>query len=118
MFMQTQTNAVEDLFSKTTDYLETKVELLELKAVSKISNIASSFVSGFVMGIVILVFLLFFNIGIAFWLGALFGKTYLGFLAVAGFYLLVFIIVYATRKKIIQLPVKEFIIKHFAINLR
>ena len=33
--MQEQTNAIEDLFSKTTDYLETKVELLELKAISK-----------------------------------------------------------------------------------
>jgi Cu(I)/Ag(I) efflux system membrane protein CusA/SilA len=36
----------------------------------------------------ILIFLLFVNLGLAFWLGDIFGRMYLGFLTVAAFYLL------------------------------
>jgi len=38
-----------------------------------------------VVFIVIAAFMLFINLGIAFWLGDILGKTYFGFLVIAGF---------------------------------
>lgn len=110
--MQEQTNAIEDLFSKATDYLETKVELLELKAAGKTSDIASSFVSGLVIGIVSGLVIIFLNIGIAIWLGGIFGSLYLGFFTVAAFYLVVLFIVYLTRAHLLKTPVKDAVIKY------
>ena len=110
--MQDQANAIEDLFSKTTDYLETRVELLELKAIGKTSIITSSFVSGLVIGIMLSMIAIFLHLGIAIWLGKIFGELYYGFFAVAGFYLLVAVIVYFSRKKLLQTPVKNAIIKN------
>ena len=110
--MQNQTNAIEDLFSKTTDYLEARVELLELKAIGKTSVITSSFVSGLVIGIVVSLVLIFLHLGIAIWLGVLLGKLYYGFFIVAGFYTLVAILVYLLRKQLLQTPVKNAVIKN------
>ena len=110
--MQNQTNAIEDLFSKTTDYLEARVELLELKAIGKTSVITSSFVSGLVIGIVISLVLIFLHLGIAIWLGTILGKLYYGFFIVAGFYTLVAILVYLLRKQLLQTPVKNAVIKN------
>ena len=110
--MQEQTNAIEDLFSKATDYLETKVELLELKAAGKTSDIASTFVSGLVIGIVSALVILFLNIGVAIWLGGIFGAVYLGFFAVAAFYLVVLLIVYLARTHLLKTPVKHSVIKY------
>ncbi len=110
--MHDQTNAIEDLFSKATDYLETKVELLELKAAGKTSDIASSFVSGLVIGVVSALVVIFLNIGIAIWLGNIFGAVYLGFFAVGAFYLLVLLIVYLARTYLLKTPVKNSVIKY------
>jgi len=47
--MENETNAFEGLFSKTTDYLETRAELLRLKAAGKIAELISSLVSRIVI---------------------------------------------------------------------
>ncbi len=110
--MQQQTNAIEDLFSKTTDYLETRVEMLELKAIGKTSVITASFVSGLVIGILLSLVLVFLHLAIAIWLGKILGEVYYGFLAVAGFYAVVAIIIFLSRKTLLQIPVKNAIIKN------
>ena len=102
--MNNQTNVFEDLFSTTADYLETKGELLQLKAVDKSSGIVSSFVSGIVIGIVCFVALILLSIGAAIWLGDMLGNLYLGFFVVAGFYLLILIILYFGRHALLRKP--------------
>lgn len=111
--MQHETNALEDLFGKTTDYLETRAELVRLKAIGKASEMGSSIVSRLIIGIMFLLVLVLLNIGIAIWLGTIVGELYLGFFIVTGFYLLLLIIVYAARKKILKTPVKNLMIKDF-----
>jgi phosphoglycerol transferase MdoB-like AlkP superfamily enzyme len=110
--MQEQANAIEDLFSKATDYLETRVELLELKAIGKTAVISSSFVSGLVVGIVLSLVLIFIHLGIAIWLGAILGQLYYGFFTVAAFYVLVGILLFLFRKQWLQTPVRNAIIKN------
>ena len=111
--MENGTSAFEELFSKTTGYLETRVELMKLKAVGKASDMASSFVSGIVVGLLAVMMVVLLNIGVALWLGHLLGELYLGFFAVTGFYLLLLVIFYFARKQLLKTPVKDSIIKHF-----
>jgi hypothetical protein len=109
--MQQQASAVEDLLSKTTDYLEARVELLELKAIGKTASLVSSFASRLVIGIVFSLVLIFLHLGIALWLGTIWGSLYLGFFAVAAFYFLVAILLYLFKKALFQKPVSNAIIK-------
>ena len=110
--MQEQANAVEDLLSKTTDYLEARVELLELKAIGKTALVTSSFVSGLVIGILLSLVLIFIHLGIAIWLGIILGQLYYGFFIVAAFYILVAAIIFFLRKQLLETPVKNAIIKN------
>ena len=111
--MENGTNAIEELFSKTTGYLETRAELLKLKAVGKVSDMASSALSGMVVGLLAVMMIILLNIGVALWLGHLLGEIYLGFFAITGFYLLLLVILYFARKQLLKTPVKDLIIKHF-----
>ena len=109
--MQNAPNAFEDLFSKTTDYLETRTEMLKLKATGKVSEMASSVVAMIVIAGVSCMVIIFLNISIAIWLGSILNQLYLGFLAVAGFYLLLLLILYLGRKQFLKAPVRNSIIK-------
>ena len=109
--MQHETNALEDLFSKTTGYLETRAEIAKLKAVGKASEVGSAIVSRLIIGILSLMVLVFLNIGVAIWLGGILGALYLGFFAVTGFYLLLVVILYAGRKTLLKAKFKNSMVK-------
>ena len=109
--MEEQTNSLESLFTKTTDYLETKIELLKFKAVDKASDVTSSVISRLVIGLIVALVLLFINIGLAIWIGDLLGKMYYGFFLLGGFYLLVAIILYASRRAFIKRPLNDRLVR-------
>lgn len=106
-----QPNVLESLFERTNDYLETRIELAKLKAVRKSSEVVSSVVSKILLGVVFCFFLMVLNIGLGLWIGELLGKAWLGFFALAGFYLIVGLIIYAGREKLLKMPVANSIIK-------
>jgi len=110
------TNVLESLFDKTTDYLQTRAELVKLKAIKKSSELASGLVSKLILSVFLLIFLMVFNIGLGLWLGELLHKTYYGFFALAGFYLIVGLIVYASRRKLLKGPITDSIIRKFHNN--
>jgi uncharacterized membrane protein YedE/YeeE len=111
--METQQpkNTLESLFETTSSYVETRVELAKLKAVKKSSEVASTLISKMIIGSVIFLFLMVFNIGVGFWLGDMLGKNYYGFFVLALFYLVVGVIIYASRDKWLKTPVANSIIK-------
>ena len=78
---------IDSLFRRVTEFGMTYIELLKLKAISRITAIASSVFPDIIVSALIVIFLLFVNLGLAFWLGDVLGRLYLGFLAVAVFYL-------------------------------
>jgi hypothetical protein len=109
--MENHINTIKSLFREAGDYLEIRLELIKLKAVDKFSTFLSSLISAFAVIIFFIVFFFMFNIGLAFWLGDLTGKMYYGFLIVAGFYLLVGLIFYFLRNKILKTPISNMLIK-------
>lgn len=109
--MQDQINSLEALFEKTSEYVETRIKLAKLQAVNKITDVASSILSRVVIALIIVLMVVILNTGIAIWIGELLGKMYYGFFCVGGFYLLLIIILSATRGKWLKKPISDRLIK-------
>ena len=110
--MENQANAFEGLFSKTTDYLETRVDLMRLKAAGKTSELISSLVSRIVIACIGCMVLVLISIGFAIWLGTVLNKMYLGFFAVGIFYMLIILVLFLGRNQLMKTPIKDLMIKN------
>jgi hypothetical protein len=104
---------IESLFTQTKDYVDNRLELFKLKFIDKASGIASSVASGITLFVVFFIFFVILNIGIALAIGDLVGRSYLGFLIWAGFYLIVGLVVFFKREKIFKGPISGIIIRKF-----
>jgi hypothetical protein len=109
--MDDNSTLIESLLQRTMEYIKTSYELVRLKTIDKVSDVISSLLPNLFVVILILTFLLFFNIGIAFWVGYLLEKPFLGFFIVSGFYLLTALILYLFLYKRIKRSFYNFIIK-------
>jgi hypothetical protein len=98
--MDTSENLIEPLFDRVKEYGKTSVELIKLKAVDRSSDFLSKFIFHLILSIFLFLGIFSLNIATALWVGDLLGKTYFGFLAVTGFYVLLVIILLLFRKKI------------------
>ncbi len=108
--MENESN-IESLFAKTGEYLETRVDLLKLKAIDSSTNVVASLTWRMVvLGVSIFSFL-FLNIGLSIWIGNLLGQVFYGFLAVGVFYLLTGLIIYLFRHNWIKTPVSDLLVK-------
>ena len=87
--MENKTSYFEPLFERLEEYSKTSFELIKLKTLEKTTEIFSIYISRGLALFVFSIFIVFANIGLALWLGDLLGKTYYGFLCVAGFYAIV-----------------------------
>ena len=108
---ETSKEVLESLFNRTTDYIETGLNLVKLKAVKKTSEIVSNVVSKIVLCIIFTFFILMVNIGIGLWLGEILHKNYYGFFALAGIYLIIGLIFFAGRSTWLRTPIANSIIK-------
>lgn len=102
---------VEELTDHVKDYITTKVEITKLRLAEKTSLTIGNIIAALVVAVLFLFVILFGSIAGAWALSDWIGKNYAGFLIVAGFYLLVAIIVWFTRGKLIRFPVMNAIIK-------
>ena len=102
---------IESLLGQAIQYGKTSIELIKLQAVDKTSDGVSSFVPSSVIVIVLGCILFFVNVGAAFWLGELLGKVYLGFFAVAGFYVVVAFVLRVFMFKWIKRVFYDYMIK-------
>lgn len=109
---------MEDLKTKAThlkdhagDYLKTTVELAKAKATKG----ASDAVAGVTIAIAALVlgifFLAFLFTALAWWLGNILESPALGFLCVAGLFLVLIVLIFALRKKVIVPLIRNAIIR-------
>lgn len=102
---------VEGLTDHVKEYITTKVELAKLRFAEKTSLTIGNLIASIVVAVLFLFVLLFGSIAGAWALSDWIGKNYAGFLIVAGFYLLVAIIVWFARHRLIRFPVMNAIIK-------
>lgn len=93
------------------DYLKTSAEIVKLQLIEKSAIAVSHAVSGVIMAVVFFFVLVFASIGAALWLSDVFHSSWAGFLTVAGFYLVLGLIVSATKETIIVNPFSGMLIK-------
>lgn len=108
--METPAKSFGDLFDSAESYVKTTYELSKLRALEGVTLVVTALVSKLVVIIVGSLFIFALSIGVALWLGESLGKLHYGFFIVAGFYLLVGIILNFFLHKWLKRPVTEVII--------
>lgn len=109
--MENKENLIESLLEKAVDYGKTSFELVKLNALDKTSDIVSSCIPHSIVLIFIASFMLFFNLGLAFWMGEILGNTYFGFFLVAAFYAVLGIILHYFMHNWLKKIIGNYIIK-------
>lgn len=92
------------------DYVNTYVQIAKAKAVRGASNATAGIVIGITAFFFAFFCLFFIGFGLGWWLGTLFNNMAAGFFAVAGIYLLLIILMFALRKKVIVPMIQKIII--------
>ena len=102
---------IEELTQGLKRYINTNCELIKFEATERSSVIGSGVISGLLIGLVAMLFVLFISLGAGFYLSARFENLYSGFAVVAGFYFLLGIILVIGRKKLMERPLRDKIIR-------
>lgn len=106
-----ENSSLEALLEKAEEYGKTTLELFKLKAVDKASDTAGTFVSRILSVFLGLMFLLTGTFALSFWLGDLLGKAWYGFGIVAGFYGLLFVLLFFVLHNWFKTRIADVIIK-------
>ena len=109
-------NKVEQLISNIKEYAETRFDIAALNIQDKIADVLSSLTSVIVVALLGVFIIFFSSVGIAWWIGRMFHNPSIGFFCIAGFYLLIAIVIILNRNKWIKFPVINALLKKININ--
>ena len=93
--MEEQKFSFSESFDKSKEYLETQVELLKLKALSRMSRIVGSLIVDGSKLLLTLLVVFFWSLALGFYLGEVLGSYSLGFLATGGLFLVIILLIRA-----------------------
>jgi hypothetical protein len=110
--MEDNTKLIESLLDRTAEFGKASFELVKLKALDKTSDVVSSLIPHSIVLILIVVFMLFLNLGLAFWLGEIMGRTFYGFFVIAAFYGIISIVLHFFMHDWLKKIAGNFFIKH------
>lgn len=92
--MKEDPTIIDTLMERVKEFTLAWLELNKLKAINRLAGVFSETLPDILIGVLGLTFLLFINLAVAFLLGDILGKIYLGFLVVSGFYLLLCLVLH------------------------
>lgn len=98
------------IFDQAEQYIKTSMELYTLRVTGKVAKIVSTLVTQLVIGVLAMIVLFMLSMFLAFWIGDMLGRAYLGFLIIGGVIGLVTWILFLKRDKLIRMPVMNDII--------
>jgi len=113
--MEDQKFSFPGVIQKFKEYLKNTKNITVLKVVDKLSSLIATVITDSIMVIFGFFILLFLSIGLGFYFGELFDSNALGFLALAGVYILLVIILMVSKnsieKGLINLSIRKFLKK-------
>ena len=101
----------KDILNHASDYAETFYKLSLVRLTKKVSDVASVVVNSVLIFFISLCILLFISFAGAWWLGDVTNSRALGFLLIAGFYLLIVFVLILMRKKVISPFIRNTLIR-------
>jgi len=105
---------VKAVFEAVKEYILLRKKHALFIMVDKVSHTISGAIGILIAGIFAILSLLFFSVAIGFLLAdKMDSNFYAGFFIVAGFYLLITLIVFFARKNILEKPLLDMLIRHF-----
>lgn len=102
---------VEHLVEHLKEYLNTRISLAKLEIAERISRVIAWAAAAVLVFFVLLIFIVFLSLSAAHGIGDALGKPYLGFLIVAGFYLLVALLVWWRKERLLRIPLMNAIVR-------
>ena len=102
---------VEALTNSLKEYVDTNYELIKLEVIDYSSDISAGIISKLIVGVMLVFFTFFASLYFAYYLSDLIGISHVGFVIIGGFYLLLAIIFYLSRKSLLERPVRNNFIK-------
>ena len=102
---------MEEFGDSLKQYIQLNYDIIKLEVTKKISEIGSSLLGLLLLGITFFLFVFALSMGIGYYLSYLLGDTFSGFLIIAGFYLVLSIILLLSRHSLIEKPIRDKIIK-------
>ncbi len=109
--MESNPTNVEDLFEKIKEYADVRIDLFKLKAINKVSGFVSSFLTSIIITAIFGVVFLCITIGLSLWIGDCLGKAWYGFFIVGGGYIVIGLVLYSLRGKLIKGMISNKLIK-------
>jgi len=104
---------LRDLTDDAKEYLNLRVQVIRLNITEKIAIALANFISAGAVVIFVLLFFIFSCIAVAYWLGNIFNNIALGFISVAGFFILIALIFKLISKKSVKPGLTNMFIKDF-----
>jgi len=101
---------VDNLKTHVGEYVNTYIEITKAKVTQGASKAASGAAIGFTAFLFTLFFLIFLFSGIALWLGNILDSRPAGFFIVSAFFMILVILIFALRKKLIVPLIRNAII--------
>lgn len=101
----------EELAAHVKEYFNNRISSVKLSAAEKSSKLAANILAALVACTVLVFFVLFASVALAFVFAGLTGEYYLGFLIVSGFYLLIGIVTWFARERLLRLPIMNSILQ-------
>jgi len=102
---------LNDLRKDVLEYIEVRIDLIRLHTAENIAKIFSNAAVAVVIGYLMFLIIMFISLAAGFFIGTLLGSNELGFLCVAGFYLVFLLLFLVFRKRIVERPVVRSVIK-------
>ena len=109
--MENNVKLVESLVESVFDYSKSGYELAKLKTVDKTADVVSSLIPHSIVFVIIVLFTLFFNLGLAYYLGEIFGNMFYGFFVVAAFYGIAATFMHVFMHKPIKNKINKYLVK-------
>lgn len=92
-------------------YIENRIQLVKLDLISLLANLSANLISSFFILVFLVIIFTMFSFSIAYFIGQHYQNTALGFAAVGGFYIVVFIVYMKFVKHKIDSKVKDKIVQ-------
>jgi len=109
--MEGKPTNVEELFQKIREYADVRLNLFKLKSINKFAGFMSLSITLIILIVIFSTILLCITIGAALLIGEWVGKIYYGFFIVGGIYLIIGLVIFSMRDKLIKTKVSNKLIK-------